>query len=196
LVRLTSRSAAADVVEVAVEAALLAAAVDSAVEAEVLARVVDSLAAVAQRGLQSAVRRRSVVRVVVSALRRGRRCPRLGPARERDRGQTSGVEMSERAIGPTSVPERDRGRRRHRRHAPALDQVKVSDRDKELRIDPERVRASPLDPESARDRGSQIVRASPIHRRGCRDSVTGALARVCRIKEPIGRRRLRVGAAS
>jgi hypothetical protein len=73
----------------------------------------------------------------------------------------------------------------------ALDQVKA------LRIVPEQVRALPLDRVLVLVRvlgkGSRIVQASRNSRRGCRDSVIVARVRDCRIKEPIGRRRSKVG---
>ena len=160
----------------------------AAVEEELAAAVLDQVAEVSPAA--AAVRRRRH-----EPLHRS-----LGRIRQRDRGrmlvvETSVAEMSVPGISRTSEPEWDRVLRRCRRLGRALERVRALDQAKELRIAPEQVRASPLDRVLARGQGSRIVPASPNRRRGCRDWAMAARGRDCRIKEPIDRKRSKVGAA-
>ena len=161
---------------------------------EVLGPAADFPAAAA--GTRWEVRRRSVVRVAVVVRRRDQQRRPLDPAQVRvqEHGRMSVVEMSAREISRTSEPERDRGLRRCRRIGRARERGRALDQVKALRIVPEQVRALPLDRVRVLvlGKGSRIGRASRISRRGCRDSAMAALLRVCRIKELIGRRRLKV----
>ena len=181
---------------------VLAVAEEVSVVEVVLDRVAEVFRAVVVvvRDHRLGVRRRSVVRAAEAAelLLHDRLRRALGRVRERCRDrtlvvETSVAEMPARGISRTSEPARDRVLRRCRRIGRAMERGRALDQDKALRIAPEQVRALPLDRVLVRGKGSRIVRASQISRRGCRDSVRVVQVRVCRIKLPIGRRRSKVG---
>jgi hypothetical protein len=189
LVRPNSRSVVVDAVEaVEVVREVAEAALEAAGVLDRVAAAGDSAVVVAAvRDHRWGVRRRSVIRVAVARLRDRPRRARA-PARERDHDRALVAEMSAWEIVRTSerVPESDRALRRCRAISRASVPVRGLELDKALRIDPEQ------------DRASLIDQVWPSNRRGCRDSVVllePVLARGCRIREPIGRSRLKVGAA-
>lgn len=151
----------------------------------VLGRAEDSPAAVAERVHQSAVRHPSVVRVEEAAVRHGL-------ARGRAHGRTSVAEISARGIGRALVPERDRVPRRCQAIVRGLVLDKESAQGKALGA----AKELPIVPARARGKGSAIDREPRNFRRGCRDLVKVVQARDCRIREPIGRTRLKVVAAT
>lgn len=174
---------------------LAAVAAESVVVLDRVAEV-SPAAVVVVRDHRLGVRRRSVVRAAEAVLLRHDRLRRvLGRVRARERVRTLVVGMSARGISRTSEPERDRVLRRCRRLGRAMERDRELDQVKALRIAPVQVKALPLDRVLVLvlGKGSRIVQASRNSRRGCRDSVIVARVRDCRIKEPIGRRRSKVG---
>jgi hypothetical protein len=189
----------AAVVREAAEVALVVAGVLDQVEEEEEEEEDSAVEVAAVRDHRWEVRRRSVIRAAVALRDRQRRA--LDPARERDHDRALVAEMSAREIGQAS--ERELEWDRVPRLCRAISRASVPARglalDKESRIGLVQVRASQIAPVPAPVKGLRIDQALPSNRRGCRDSevlLEQVLARGCRIREPIGRRRLKVGAAN